>query len=98
MRYAFVCRVLCSYTQAAVEAIRRNIEFNKLDTQKLIPNKGDAAYVHLLVSSIRAQTRRAVSVVMCQHKDPATQFDVVDLDPYGTASPFLDGAVQAVKV
>lgn len=35
---------------------------------------------------------------MAQHKDPAAQFDVVDLDPYGTASPFLDGAVQAVKV
>ena len=25
------------------------------------------------------------------------RFDVVDLDPYGTASPFLDGAVQAVS-
>ena len=24
-------------------------------------------------------------------------FDVVDLDPYGSASPFLDGAVQSVK-
>jgi tRNA G26 N,N-dimethylase Trm1 len=22
--------------------------------------------------------------------------DVVDLDPYGTAAPFIDGAVQAV--
>jgi len=26
------------------------------------------------------------------------QFDVVDLDPYGSASPFVDGALQAVKV
>ncbi|KAL7506202.1 hypothetical protein ACHAXN_003722 [Cyclotella atomus] len=25
------------------------------------------------------------------------QYDVIDLDPYGSASPFLDGAVQAVK-
>ena len=24
-------------------------------------------------------------------------FDVVDLDPYGTAAPFLDSAVQAVS-
>ena len=23
--------------------------------------------------------------------------DVVDLDPYGTAAPFIDGAVQCVK-
>merc|ERR1712113_1005456 len=25
------------------------------------------------------------------------QFDVIDLDPYGTAAPFLDAAVQAVS-
>ena len=32
-----------------------------------------------------------------QSKPPAAErFDVVDLDPYGTAAPFLDGAVQAV--
>lgn len=29
-----------------------------------------------------------------QHKD---KFDVIDLDPYGTAAPFLDAAVQSVK-
>ncbi|KAG0158725.1 hypothetical protein PDIDSM_6244 [Penicillium digitatum] len=29
--------------------------------------------------------------------DPASKFDVIDLDPYGTASPFLDAAVQAAK-
>jgi tRNA (guanine26-N2/guanine27-N2)-dimethyltransferase len=29
--------------------------------------------------------------------DHADKFDVIDLDPYGTAGPFLDGAVQAAK-
>jgi tRNA (guanine26-N2/guanine27-N2)-dimethyltransferase len=29
-------------------------------------------------------------------RDPSKQFDVIDLDPYGSAVPFLDGAVQAV--
>lgn len=29
--------------------------------------------------------------------DNANKFDVVDLDPYGTAAPFLDGAIQAAK-
>jgi tRNA (guanine26-N2/guanine27-N2)-dimethyltransferase len=29
--------------------------------------------------------------------DDASKFDVIDLDPYGTASPFLDAAVQAAK-
>ncbi|KAF2231667.1 N2,N2-dimethylguanosine tRNA methyltransferase, partial [Viridothelium virens] len=29
--------------------------------------------------------------------DDGTKYDVVDLDPYGTAVPFLDAAVQALK-
>lgn len=33
---------------------------------------------------------------MYQNKEPGSQFDVVDLDPYGSAAPFLDAAVQAV--
>jgi tRNA (guanine26-N2/guanine27-N2)-dimethyltransferase len=35
-------------------------------------------------------------MLMYQHKEPSARFDVIDLDPYGTASPFLDSAVQAV--
>lgn len=35
------------------------------------------------------------SVLMLQSaQSPATQFDVVDIDPYGSAAPFLDSAVQ----
>ena len=37
------------------------------------------------------------SLVMYQHRSFAEQFDVVDLDPYGTAAPFLDVGVQAVR-
>lgn len=37
----------------------------------------------------------AVSV-MTAAREPSAQFDVVDLDPYGGACPFLDSAVQAV--
>ncbi|KAI1320480.1 RNA methyltransferase tRNA(m5U54)methyltransferase [Mortierella claussenii] len=35
--------------------------------------------------------------VLYQHRDPFKRYDVIDLDPYGTASPFIDGAVQAVS-
>lgn len=31
------------------------------------------------------------------HRAEKDRFDVVDLDPYGTAAPFIDGAVQAVN-
>ncbi|CEG35452.1 -dimethylguanosine trna methyltransferase [Plasmopara halstedii] len=34
--------------------------------------------------------------VMYNHRKPMDQFDVIDLDPYGSASTFLDSAVQSV--
>lgn len=37
------------------------------------------------------------SDVLYQHRDPLKRYNVIDLDPYGTASPFIDGAVQAVS-
>ena len=38
------------------------------------------------------------ALVMYQNREPASaRFDVIDLDPYGTAAPFLDAAVQAVQ-
>ncbi|KAG0237884.1 tRNA methyltransferase 1 [Actinomortierella wolfii] len=35
--------------------------------------------------------------VLYMHRQPEKRYDVIDLDPYGTASPFIDGAVQAVS-
>ncbi len=34
---------------------------------------------------------------MYSHRGENDRFDVVDLDPYGGAHIFLDGAVQSVK-
>ena len=34
---------------------------------------------------------------MYQHRGKEKVFDVVDIDPYGSASVFLDAAVQSVK-
>ena len=34
---------------------------------------------------------------MYNHRADKERVDVVDLDPYGTAAPFIDGAVQCVK-
>lgn len=34
---------------------------------------------------------------MYNHRAERERVDVVDLDPYGTAAPFIDGAVQSVK-
>ena len=38
------------------------------------------------------------SMLMYEHREPFTnRFDVIDLDPYGSPSIFLDSTVQAVK-
>lgn len=36
------------------------------------------------------------TMFMYSHRNPLEHFDVIDLDPYGTAVPFLDSAVQSV--
>ncbi|KTW25646.1 N2,N2-dimethylguanosine tRNA methyltransferase [Pneumocystis carinii B80] len=35
--------------------------------------------------------------IMYKHVIQRKYFDVIDLDPYGTASPFIDGAVQCIS-
>ena len=37
------------------------------------------------------------SALMYSHRSTKDRVDVVDLDPYGTAAPFIDGAVQCVN-
>ena len=37
------------------------------------------------------------ALLMYQHKQKKDRFDVIDLDPYGSPTPFLDAAVQAVS-
>ena len=36
------------------------------------------------------------SALMYNHRAEGSRVDVVDLDPYGTAAPFIDAAVQSV--
>jgi hypothetical protein len=34
---------------------------------------------------------------MYTHREEKKRVDVVDLDPYGTAAPFIDAALQCIK-
>jgi tRNA G26 N,N-dimethylase Trm1 len=36
------------------------------------------------------------SALLYSRRDKKSQVECIDLDPYGTVSPFIDGAVQAV--
>jgi len=82
--------------EEAVESIWRNLSHNGIDTTRVVPNKGDATWVHqgLINSKINSLSW---SMVMYEHRQPGTQFDVIDLDPYGSAAMFLDSAVQSVS-
>ena len=45
---------------------------------------------------VNIETGDATSL-MYNHRDSALNYDVIDLDPYGSACPFIDSAVQAVS-
>lgn len=73
---------------AAVAAIARNVEFNGLGAQQTDSSTTPAPLV-------RAHHADAIDLMMASRRG-RDQFDVVDLDPYGTAAIFLDAATQAV--
>ncbi|KAL5335668.1 N2,N2-dimethylguanosine tRNA methyltransferase [Aspergillus crustosus] len=91
LRYAseipFVTRVVANdLSCSAIESMKLNIEYNGLE--KLIqPNCGDA----------RLYIYNRLKPIDPHKKDEEGKFNVIDLDPYGSAAPFIDAAVQGVK-
>ena len=49
------------------------------------------------VSDIVTPSHSDATMIMYNNRKKESRFDVVDLDPYGSPTPFLDGAVQAVS-
>ena len=75
--------------QTATEAIKLNVQHNKLE-DKISVNTGNAlTHMYKFVGDdckdIKGQPKHS------------EKYDVIDLDPYGTAALFLDAAVQAVR-
>ena len=89
---------------SAVDSIWRNIEYNKQHSTTANPEKMTAAEA---VSKIKPSCGNAqhhmYSVLSPVHDSLSTRepqsskYEVIDLDPYGTAVIFLDAAVQAVS-
>jgi tRNA (guanine26-N2/guanine27-N2)-dimethyltransferase len=63
-------------------------EANKLCLQNCLTNQIDMEKVEIHLQDATA--------LMYQHRDSSLQYDVIDLDPYGSAANFLDAAVQSV--
>ena len=79
-------------SSSAIDSMRANLALNSLvdGTTEPKPLPADS-----IPSKIRVNEGDC-STVMYNHRTDGTKFDVIDLDPYGTASPFLDAAVQSV--
>ncbi|GAA5870511.1 hypothetical protein JCM1840_004786 [Sporobolomyces johnsonii] len=96
---------------SAVEDIRRNISYNGLDPKglKTLPGAEGVPEAEIKPNNqwSKAQIEEArdgkvrvnegdACVFMYQHRAEEQRFDCVDLDPYGSAVPFLDAAMNAI--
>jgi len=91
--------------EVAVERARDNLRNNNIDSSAILEdnserdfgicvNHGDAT--HEMYMSRRPQSLQInEKTILAKRQLP--MWDVIDLDPYGSAAPFLDGAVQAIE-
>ncbi|KAK4041955.1 S-adenosyl-L-methionine-dependent methyltransferase [Parachaetomium inaequale] len=78
--------------KAAADAIERNATHNGLRDK--INVSVDDALAHMY-NVVVGELRR---IALSKNKPAASEkYDIIDLDPYGSAAPFLDAAVQAVR-
>ncbi|RDW77721.1 putative-dimethylguanosine tRNA methyltransferase protein [Coleophoma cylindrospora] len=72
----------------ATKSIALNVKHNKLE-DKIKPTTSNAvAHMYSLVGKENLTDEKG---------EYYRKYDVIDLDPYGTAAPFLDAAVQSVR-
>lgn len=75
----------------AAESIRQNVKQNGLE-EIIKVSEGDALGVMYRAIADDMDNRDSRG-----NPSKDNKFDVIDLDPYGTAAPFFDAAVQAVR-
>ncbi|KAI5865059.1 dimethylguanosine tRNA methyltransferase [Durotheca rogersii] len=103
LRYArelpFVTSVTANdLSPSAVEAIKRNAEHNGVEST-VTATSGDArAHMYALLAE-EAPDDQAKNAHHHRRGRPkqSKKYDVIDLDPYGTAAPFFDAALNAVR-
>ncbi|GAB0138570.1 hypothetical protein EsDP_00006800 [Epichloe bromicola] len=96
LRYALEIPFVTSVTAndlspSATESIKQNADHNGV-TDKITATNDDA--LALMYRSIAADLSKRDKR---GNPSKSYKFDVIDLDPYGTAAPFFDAAVQSVR-
>jgi tRNA (guanine26-N2/guanine27-N2)-dimethyltransferase len=95
--------VLDALAATGLRSVRYLKEIPKLEhitINDLLAEATTAAMVNIKTNGIDPEkvivNNGDACMLMYQHRDPTLNYDVIDLDPYGSAAPFLDSAVQAV--
>ncbi|KAM8972509.1 tRNA (guanine(26)-N(2))-dimethyltransferase [Pelodytes ibericus] len=96
-------RVLEGLAASGLRSIRFAREVPGL--QSIIANDFSASAVELIKRNIQfngvgdlvTASLNDARALMCGRRDTRDQFDVIDLDPYGSPSMFIDAAVQSVS-
>lgn len=75
------CVIANDFDKSAVATINRTVRHNRLNPDtQVIPNHGDAAAVMATAAAL---------------PDPSP-YHIIDLDPYGSAAPFIEPALRAI--
>lgn len=101
--YSDGLRILEGLSASGLRSMRFGLEIPGVN--KIIANDFDAHAVEIIERNIKRN--KLENLVEASHDDAAMlmyknrkikdRFDVIDLDPYGSAGPFLDAAVQSVR-
>lgn len=85
-------------TPSAVEAIKRNVAHNGVEA-KVNVTQGDArAHMYSLIAEeVTREHETNPRGFKKGPNAPSGKYDVIDLDPYGTAATFFDAAIHAVR-
>ncbi|KAK5660564.1 hypothetical protein OQA88_13117 [Cercophora sp. LCS_1] len=99
LRYAHEIPFVTSVTsndllKSAVESIKLNVQHNGLESKINVSHDDALAHMYTLIAKELRSNNNAGKPGKPRKSD---KYDVVDLDPYGTAAPFLDAAVQSVR-
>lgn len=97
LRYALEVPGITSVTandlsSTAVESIKEHVVYNGLSSL-IQPSTGNAlAHMYAIAHQIPLQ----ISQSSAERPRLLPKYNVIDLDPYGTAVPFLDAAIQSI--
>lgn len=96
MRYAHELPFVTSVTandlsDSAAKSIQLNVDYNGLQDLVSVTNQDALALMYRAIADDLSKRDRN------GNPSKAHKFDVIDLDPYGTAAPFFDAAVQSVR-